>query len=212
MICSLYSYFHLQDPSVDPMSTPQNSILVSHDDSLEDPFDENKDVFDPVQDDAGVFVEVDEGDENELGQDELHPNNNFCFIGADFLEAVSNINTVSKCHKVRSDACNKIHELVGKEIEVKSIKKDGSIKWKVVPVVFDDEFTKRREQEESLFKSPYIPLLGCQQESYINEYSKMFWHLIPSKVDKDLVLLNEIIAEDNLKRREKFQRLTRFAH
>ena len=160
MICSLYSYFELQDTSVDPTSTCQNSIPALHNDAIEDPFDESEDVFDPVQDDADVFVEAEEGDEKGLSQDDLHPNNDFCFTEADFLEAVSNINTASKYHKVRSDAWNKIHDLVGKEIEVKSSKKDGSIKWKVVPGVFDDEFTKRREQEESLFKSQYIPLLG----------------------------------------------------
>ena len=60
----------------------------------------------------------------------MHPNNDFCFTEADFLEAVSNMNTVSKYHKVRSNAWSKIHELVGKEIDM-SNKKDGSIKWRV---------------------------------------------------------------------------------
>ena len=118
------------------------------------------------------------GDANELSQDELHPNNYFCFTEADFLETVSNISTASKYHKVRSDAWSKIKELVGKEIEVKSKKRDGTITWKVVPGVFDDEFTKRREQEESSFKSPHIPLSGYQEEESTEKYSKMFWDFI----------------------------------
>ena len=77
----------------------------------------------------------------------------FLFTEADFLEAVSNMNTASKYHKVRSDAWSKIHELVGKEIDM-SNKKDGSMKWKVVPGVFDDVFKKRREQD---------PLIGDQE-------------------------------------------------
>ena len=39
----------------------------------------------------------------------------------------------------------------------------------------------------------------------------MFWHLFTSKVDKDLELLNQIIADDNLKMREKLQRPIRLA-
>ena len=97
-------------------------------------------MLDPVQDDdADGFVEVEEENENELGQDDLIPNNDFCFTEADFLEAVTNMNTASKYHKVRIDAWSKIHELVGKEIEMSNTK-DGSIKWKVVPGVFDDVF------------------------------------------------------------------------
>ena len=93
-------------------------------------------MFDPVQDDdTDGFVEVEEEDEHELGPDDLHPNNDFCFTEADILEAVSNMNTTSKHHKVRSDTWSKIHELVGKEIDM-SNNIDGSIKWRVVPGVF----------------------------------------------------------------------------
>ena len=57
----------LQDASADPASPLQDSIPTSQDVSLENPFDENEDLFDPVQDDdADGFVEVEEENENEL--------------------------------------------------------------------------------------------------------------------------------------------------
>ena len=152
------------------------------------------------------------GDEPvENQEDVLHPNNNFCFTESDFLEGVTNMNQAFKHHGIRNAAWDKIHKLVGREVECKSNNKDGCIKWKVVPGVFIDDFKCRRENEEVLFRSNFIPLSIDESIKNKNSYTEMFWKLMLSNTDFDIEKLNEIISADNLKRREKFQRPIRLA-
>ena len=172
-----------------------NDADADADPSIHDAFMEHEDDVAPDNDD--------EEDVNENADPPEIPNNDFCFTEDDFLRATQEYNDATRHHGIYNNRWDEIKQLEGHE-EVCTNAKDGTVVWKVVPQVLDDELKDVREYEEKLFSDDKYNTYKKDVDDW--DYNKSFWALWPSTIDEDISSLQEIITKENVKRKEKFQR------
>ena len=96
-----------------------------------------------------------------------------------------------------------IKELEGHK-EVCTDTADGRVVWKVAPQVLDDELKDAREYKEKLFSDEKYNAHKNNTDDW--DYNKSFCALWPSTIDNGILSLQEVIRNENVKRRENFQR------
>ena len=143
--------------------------------------------------------------QDEIGEEEdLTPNNDFCFTEDDFLEARTNMNEATRHAGSYNQTWSKIRALTGDTVEVKH--SEGNVMWTIVGSVEDDIFADRREAELKLFRDNFCPFVDAGECDDAEDLSKMFWYLWPVKAGDDLDKLNEIIEKENASNKETFRR------
>ena len=178
---------------------------LSQEPIVTDAIEEEEDLSDPLE---AVVVGEDEGDQDK-GNDS--PNNDFCFTEADFLETRKNFNDATRHRGVYNESWAKIRALEGKEV-IKSHGTDGAIRWIVVlsECIEDDVFRETRERELDYINTKKIMPIREEDLFEGNENrTEAFWNLWPGDLDEDVAALNNIIEENNKKRKENYQRVIR---
>ena len=137
------------------------------------------------------------------GESEEIPNNDFCFTHDDFIEYQSSMNDATRHQNKHAAAWSEIKSMVGEEVTVKSAK-DGTIKWRVVESVVDDDMRVKIEAEQkehdkkvSIMKSEYVTLLSA------------FWGTWPIEIQSEILKINVAIDIENVMRKERYQRVIR---
>ena len=135
------------------------------------------------------------------GDDEEIPNNDFCFTHNDFIEYQSSMNDATRHQNTHAAAWNEIKSMVGEEITVKSAK-DGNIKWRVVECVRDDDMREIIEREQN----EYDKKVGMMKNDY-STLASAFWDAWPVEIPSELIKINIAIDIENVKRKERYQRV-----
>ena len=120
---------------------------------------------------------------------------------------ISQYNEATRHLELYNNAWKSIHELEG-HTEIVTSAKDGSITWKVVKEVIDDELKASRERDEELFKAKDFPIIQSMTYEERNkcDYKTGFWKLWPGTIEGDVHLINNSIEKENIRRKEKYQR------
>ena len=122
-------------------------------------------------------------------------------------EDITQYNEATRHLELYNKAWKKIHELEG-HTEIVTSANDGSITWKVVKEVTDDELKASRERDEELFKSKNFSIIQSMTYEERNkcDYKTGFWKLWPGTIEGDVHLINDSIQKENARRKEKYQR------
>ena len=83
----------------------------------------------------------------ETGDADDIPNNDFCFTHDDFIEYQSSMNDATRHQNKHAAAWSEIKSMLGEEVSVKSAK-HGTIKWRVVESVLDDDVRVKIEADQ----------------------------------------------------------------
>jgi len=136
------------------------------------------------------------------------PNNDFCFTAEDFIETRNNVNDNTRHQSTYAAAWKTINELEGHEENCIN-SKDGTVVWKVVHShsVTRDDFSEVREEEESSMAAMNLSVPDVENYIDKDDGSKSLWALWPTDIDKGINKLNDAIKIDNLKRKERYQRV-----
>lgn len=196
------------------------SVPVGIDDpAVTDAVDETEDHNEPhMMEEDQTLERVDpnaennEQDESEDGP-ECHPNNDFCFTEADFLETRNQMNDATRHHGSYHAAWDRIQSLEGQVVETTN-SKFGNMKWTVVKSdsITDDVFKIRRKEEVRSLEENILPM---REEDDTNtftdqtDFNASFWCMWPTSIEDDLDKLNEAIVLDNENRRQNYQRVIR---
>ena len=130
-------------------------------------------------------------------------NTNFSFTEDDFKET-----SQLRHHSNWINACRKINELEGHEVEFKNVA-DGKIVWKVLREVEDDEFISIKDKENSLFCTKYCPIHDIASEFSEKNFAQSFLALVPGHLDPDVENLQKVIENKNKIRTGRHARPTR---
>ena len=76
--------------------------------------------------------------------------------------------------------------------------KDGTVEWKVVEKVSENDFTEVREQEEMKYNKKYCTVLKYIAVEEKGNYNDMFQNLWPDNLDEDVSVINAAIMKDNI--------------
>ena len=163
----------------DPFTASTVRETANVDAFIQDAFSEEEDNVEPAP----------ETPNNNTEQAQI-PNNDFCFTEDDFVRVRQEHNDATRHQGIYNDTWDKIQELVGHE-EVCTNLADGSVTWKVVPNVYDDELKDVRKHEEYLFSD--VKYNTFKNDTYGWDYNKSFWALWPSTINNDVLLLEEVI-------------------
>ena len=183
-----------------------DAIEAAVDPDLMDAVEEHEDNVEGSQEDdigpgdvpGGVSMPTEAG-----GEADQIPNNDFCFTHDDFIEYQSSMNDASRHQNKHAAAWSEIKSMVGEEVSIKSAK-DGTIKWKVVESVVDDNMreTIEREQKE------YDKKVGMLKREY-STLSSAFWGSWPIDAISEIARINIAIDTENVQRKERYQRVIR---
>ena len=139
--------------------------------------------------------------EDPVDESEGVPNNDFCFTHDDFIEYQSSMNDATRHQNKHTVAWSEIKEMEGEEVSVSS-SVQGTIKWKVVESVQADDMTTVIEKEWKSYKDGMSVIKS--------EYTSMaaaFWDAWPTELETDRQSINDIIAIENIARKERYQRV-----
>jgi len=137
----------------------------------------------------------------------LH-NNDFCFTAEDFIETRNNVNDDTRHQGTYVAAWKTINELEGHE-ETCMNRKGGTVVWKVVTShsVTRYDYSEVREEKEASMSVMNLPVADVEYYIDKDACSKILWYLWPTDIDEDINTLNDEIKIDNLKRKERYQRV-----
>ena len=141
----------------------------------------------------------------ETEEEEVAPNNDFCFTEEDFIATQTELNDATRHIASRRKAWNEIKAMKGKVVCCNNAK-DGKCEWTVVENVTEDVFESVQKQEEELYKTEYCAVLDEDDDFWEESYNNSFWFLWPETIDNNLEKLNKIIENSNVKQKENYQR------
>ena len=139
--------------------------------------------------------------EETVDESEGVPNNDFYFTHDDFIEYQSSMNDATRHQNKHTVSWNEIKAMEGEEVSVSS-STQGTIKWKVVESVQDDDMTTFIEKEWKSYKDG-MSVIKCEYKSMADA----FWDAWPTELETDRQSINDIIAIENIARKERYQRV-----
>ena len=107
--------------------------------------DENEET--PNEGSVGINTNV---TEEQVDESEGVPNNDFCFTHDDFIEYQSSMNDATRHQNKHTVVWSEIKAMEGEQVSVSSAQ--GTIKWKVVESVEDDDMTKVIGEELEVYQ------------------------------------------------------------
>ena len=134
-----------------------------------------------------------------------HPNNDFCFTEADFIETRTAMNDAMRHQGTHTTTWTAIKALKGEVVETRNAEY-GNCSWTVIDECNEDIFEEVREKEELLYKKQNFYNIIDNDDAKDEDYSKLFWFLWPETVDNDLDKLNGIVDKNNIQRKEEYKR------
>ena len=106
--------------------------------------------------------------EEAVDESEGVPNNDFCFTHDDFIEYQLSMNDATRHQNTHTVAWNEIKAMEGEEVSVSS-SVQGTIKWKVVESVQDDDMTPIIEKEWKSYKDG-MSVSKCEYKSMADTF------------------------------------------
>jgi len=172
---------------------------ASDDPTAEDAIDEDEDNLD------AVIAVLGGGDTNQDTEESDHPNNDFCFTEADFIETRTTMNNAMRHQGTHTTTWTAIKALKGEVVETRNAEYGNCI-WTVIEECNEDIFEEVREKEEKLYKTKNFYNIVDNNDVKEEDYNKSFWFLWSETVDNDLNKLNGIVDKDNIQRKEEYKR------
>ena len=105
------------------------------------------------------------------------------------------MNDATRHQNMHTVAWNEIKAMEGEEVSVSS-SAQGTIKWKVVESVQDDDMTPIIEKEWKSYKDG-MSVIKCEYKSMAHT----FWDAWSTKLETDQQSINDIIAIENIARK-----------
>jgi len=176
-----------------------NVITASEDPDPEDAMEEYEDNIEATITAGGG------GDTNQDTEEADHPNNDFCFTEADFIETRNAMNNVMRHQGTHTTTWTAINALKGEVVETRNAEY-GNYIWTVIEECNEDIFEEVREKEEALYQTKNFYNIIDNNNVKDEDYNKLFTFLWPETGDKDLEKLNGIVDNDNIRRKEEYKR------
>ena len=173
--------------------------IASDDPAAEDAIEEDEDNL------QAIIAAVGVGDTNQDTEESDHPNNDFCFTEADFIETRTAMNDAMRHQGTHTTTWTAIKALKGEVVETRNAEYGNCI-WTVIEECNEDIFEEVREKEETLYQTKNYYNIVDNNDVTEEDYNKSFWFLWPETVDTDLNKLNGIVDSDNMRRKEEYKR------